>query len=119
MPPSLPMSLCILGVVCLFPVVVLGYQCDVCNRDLCPPPPKHCTGGQTLDACDCCLECASTEGEKCEVGEKIQGSGDGLTGAQRCDKGLVCMIDPSPGALLDGETHAGVCKPAGGSIVNL
>ena len=89
-------------ILCCVVGVASGFQCDVCDRDLCPATPGECVGGQTLDGCGCCLVCAHTEGEACEEG------------AVACDKGLVCMINPRPGALLQGEPHSGVCKPAGG-----
>lgn len=52
----------------------------------------------------------------CHVGGIGEGSGGDEFGAggregsgARCEDGLICKIDPPPGAVIQGH-HAGICK---------
>lgn len=76
-----------------------------------PLPTGGCPGGQTLDSCHCCKLCARVEGETCHTG----GYGED---ERRCDDGLICKIDPPPGALI-GQHHIGICHAVGKSVINV
>ncbi|XP_034536945.1 serine protease HTRA1A [Notolabrus celidotus] len=55
-----------------------------CDKSMCPRVPANCPTGQALDACNCCLVCASGEGEAC--------GGSGKLGDPMCGEGLECSV---------------------------
>ncbi|XP_037639090.1 serine protease HTRA1A-like isoform X1 [Sebastes umbrosus] len=56
-----------------------------CDKSMCPRLPADCpAAGQSLDACRCCLVCASSEGEAC--------GGLGKLGDPVCGDGLECSV---------------------------
>ncbi|XP_054456143.1 serine protease HTRA1A-like isoform X1 [Anoplopoma fimbria] len=55
-----------------------------CDKSMCPRLPADCPAGQSLDACNCCQVCASSEGEAC--------GGMGKLGDPVCGDGLECSV---------------------------
>ena len=83
-------------------VVVTGLQCSACADKSSCPTVTRCAGGTVPDACGCCLECARVVNETC--GGRYRSEG-------KCDRGLVCVITPRPGAVITGE-EVGMCRGA-------
>lgn len=55
-----------------------------CDKSMCPRVTADCPAGQALDACHCCLVCASGENEAC--------GGSGKLGDPVCGEGLECSV---------------------------
>ncbi|XP_074531121.1 serine protease HTRA1A-like isoform X2 [Halichoeres trimaculatus] len=55
-----------------------------CDKSMCPRVKTDCPAGQALDACHCCLVCASGENEAC--------GGSGKLGDPVCGEGLECSV---------------------------
>lgn len=74
-----------------------------CDKSMCPRLPADCQAGQTLDACNCCLVCASGEGEAC--------GGSGKLGDPTCAEGLECSVSGGVGytVTVRRRSKSGVC----------
>ncbi|KAK3092312.1 hypothetical protein FSP39_001164 [Pinctada imbricata] len=77
-----------------------GLKCGPCLLASCPPAPKNCSGGITLDVCKCCSVCAKALNETC-------GGPFGIWG--RCGDGMECAITPPLGSPITGS-EKGVCR---------
>ncbi|KAI4897410.1 hypothetical protein NFI96_024484 [Prochilodus magdalenae] len=71
-----------------------ALSCGPCDKASCPTA-LQCPGGQVLDVCRCCYECAKQKGEIC-------GGLWGLSGT--CDQGLRCIKHGR------GRHSEGVCR---------
>ncbi|CAJ1067151.1 serine protease HTRA1A [Xyrichtys novacula] len=60
-----------------------------CDKSMCPRVAADCPVGQALDACHCCMVCASGEGEAC--------GGSGKLGDPMCGEGLECSVSGGVG----------------------
>ncbi|XP_052002094.1 serine protease HTRA1A isoform X2 [Xyrauchen texanus] len=74
-----------------------------CDKSMCPAMPKDCPTGQVMDHCNCCLVCASGEGEAC--------GGVGKLGDPVCGEGLECSVTGGVGysATVRRRGKSGLC----------
>ncbi|XP_065101040.2 serine protease HTRA1A [Paramisgurnus dabryanus] len=82
---------------------VVGGCPSLCDKSMCPTMPKDCKTGQVMDHCNCCMVCASGEGEAC--------GGVGKLGDPVCGEGLKCSVTGGVGysATVRRRGKNGVC----------
>ncbi|XP_051503144.1 serine protease HTRA1A-like isoform X1 [Myxocyprinus asiaticus] len=82
---------------------VVGGCPNHCDKSMCPAMPKDCPTGQVMDHCNCCLVCASGEGEAC--------GGVGKLGDPVCGEGLECSVTGGVGysATVRRRGKSGLC----------
>lgn len=82
---------------------VVGGCPSHCDKSMCPSMPKDCTTGQVMDHCNCCLVCASGEGEAC--------GGVGKLGDPVCGESLECSVTGGVGfsATVRRRGKHGIC----------
>ncbi|XP_073725482.1 serine protease HTRA1A [Misgurnus anguillicaudatus] len=82
---------------------VVGGCPSLCDKSMCPAMPKDCKTGQVMDHCNCCMVCASGEGEAC--------GGVGKLGDPVCGEGLKCSVTGGVGysATVRRRGKNGVC----------
>lgn len=82
---------------------VVGGCPSLCDKSMCPGMQKDCPTGQVMDHCNCCLVCASGEGEAC--------GGVGKLGDPVCGEGLKCSLTGGVGysATVRRRGKIGVC----------
>ncbi|TRY94093.1 hypothetical protein DNTS_027322 [Danionella cerebrum] len=82
---------------------VVGGCPSQCDKSMCPALPKDCATGKVMDPCNCCLVCASGEGEAC--------GGVGKLGDPVCGESLECSVTGGVGysATIRRRGKHGVC----------
>ncbi|XP_056091080.1 serine protease HTRA1A [Rhinichthys klamathensis goyatoka] len=82
---------------------VVGGCPSHCDKSMCPTMPKDCPTGQVMDHCNCCLVCASGEGDAC--------GGVGKLGDPVCGESLECSVTGGVGysATVRRRGKHGIC----------
>lgn len=81
-------------------ILASALTCGPCNKSECISEPNNCTGGYTLDVCECCKVCAKLVNETCGGKYNLEGN---------CGEGLECALVSKIGAPITGN-EVGICR---------